>query len=264
MTAYYLGDACQNNFVLFDQIDASTLEDEFLRYVHRSLVKENRDDALILFNGVFKEGNFYTQMMVLGLDGVIAEFCGNGARVSAAYLFAHYPQYSRLFLVTGAGSYPLRRVGEDVYSVKLPRARFETNPKFIADVEVFKSLKRFLYVDMLEPHLILQEKLSDEALLTLGRELNQRKDLFPHGINVNAWHALENGHLFVKTYERGVQRLTRSCGTGSVSCAASYQSQGTVFVSTPGGRLEIILFEDGVELKGPAFFFCKDKTKEEG
>jgi diaminopimelate epimerase len=261
---YYLGDACQNTFVFFDRLETSALDESFLKQVHSTLLKEKRDDALILFNGRFQEEGFYAQMMVLGLDGAIAEFCGNGARVCAAYLFERYPRSKRHYLTTGSGIYPLQKYGSDLYSVKLPPANFAWNEKFIADFAAFEGLTRFFYVNMLEPHLILQEELSDEQLLSLGKELNQRKDLFPSGINVNAWHLLEDDRLFVKTYERGVQRLTLSCGTGSMSCAAFHKSLGTLFVSTPGGDLEVILQEDGIELKGPAFFFYKNKKEEGG
>jgi diaminopimelate epimerase len=255
---YYLGDACHNTFVLFDRLDASYVDEEFLRQVHQCLIEEKRDDALVLFDAKTQENTVYARMLVLGLDGAIAEFCGNGARVSAAYLCAHYPHFKRHFLMAQTGTYPLINHGNDMYSVKLARPSFILNKKFIADEAFFNDQSRFSYVEMLEPHLILQEKLSDEELLEIGKKLNQENHLFPKGINVNAWHILDNSRLFVKTYERGVQRLTKSCGTGSMSCAALYQSTGTVSVSTPGGPLEIVLQEDGIELKGAAYFFYKN------
>jgi hypothetical protein len=46
-----------------------------------------------------------------------------------------------------------------------------------------------------------------------------------------------------------------------MSCAAFYKTQGSVFVSTPGGPLAILLYKNGIELKGPAFFFDKDKKE---
>ena len=197
-------------------------------------------------------------MAVLGLDGVIAEFCGNGARVCAAFLYTKYLQ-KRVFLSTPSGIHALEKHG-DLYSVKLPLASFALNKKFVADAQQFKKLG-YTYVNMLEPHLILEKELSDEELFSLGQELNQRKDLFPHGINVNVCRVLKEGHLFVKTYERGVQRLTQSCGTGSMSCAAFYKSQGVVSVSTPGGQLQILLQEDGIVLIGPAFFSYSNKIE---
>lgn len=259
--SYCLGDACHNTFALFDRLDVSVIEEDFLRHVHTCLIEEKRDDALILYDGKLESGAYTARMLVLGLDGTVAEFCGNGSRVCAAYLFAKYPHCKSFFLSSRFGIHPLKKYGSDIYSIKLPPANFALNTKFIADTGLFKSQTRLTYVDMLEPHLIVQEELTDEELLAFGREINQKKDLFPYGINVNAWSVCKNDHLFVKTYERGVQRLTQSCGTGSMSCAAYYKSKGAVSVSTPGGPLEIILQDDGIELKGPAFFFCTHKTK---
>lgn len=256
---YILAEACQNTFVLFDRLEDTRLEEIFLQHAHRCLQDENRDDALILYDGQEKEGHFYARLLVLGLDGQIAEFCGNGSRACAAYLSTCYPNCKGMYLNTNSGIYPLKKHGGEIYSVKLPVASFVLNTKFVAD-----SLTKGIYVDMLEPHLIVQEELSDEELFQLGRELNQRKDLFPHGINVNAWHEVKKDTLFVKTYERGVQRLTRSCGTGSISCASFYKTLGTVQVETPGGHLEVILHPDACELKGPASFVCTNKIAKGG
>ncbi len=243
---YILAEACQNTFLLFDCLDASHID---LAEAHRSLVLEDRDDALILVGGKGEGDAFTARMIVLGHDGALGEFCGNGARSCAAYLFAHYPQYARFFLETKWGKHELLQHGEGIYSVKLPSARFEQNSHFMT-----AALDSFSYVEMIEPHLTFHGKLSDKELFSMGQELNAKRDIFPLGINVNAWHELEEGVLSVKTYERGVQRLTRSCGTGSLACAASYQSSGLVKVMTPGGQLETFIQGDGVVLKGPARF----------
>jgi len=247
---YYLAEACQNTFILFDCLPVSEVDEPFLLKAHRCLEEEGRDDALILVGGRTQQDAFYARMIVLGQDGALGEFCGNGARACSAYLFRQYPQFQKFFLITPWGAHPLARYGEDIYSIKLPPARFEGNKKFI--VQCPENLKNFFYAEMIEPHLIVQEKMSDEMLLSIGKELNQRRDIFPLGINVNAWHVLEEGTLYVKTYERGVQRLTRSCGSGSICCAAFYKSRGSVRIIAPGGEMEVILQEDGVELKGPA------------
>lgn len=255
---YYLAEACQNTFVLMDCLETHRIDNLILDSAHQFLKTENRDDALILTQGEFDGNSFYARMVVLGLDGTLGEFCGNGSRACAAYLFKKYPLVENFFLTTTYGIHPLIRYADGGYSIKLPPARFEINEKFIANPSLFKNKYGFDYVEMIEPHLIIQKTLSDEELFSLGRELNRQKDLFPHGININAWHILNEGSLHVKTYERGVQRLTRSCGTGSMSCAAFYQSRGNIHVSTPGGGLLIQMQDDGIVLKGPASFYDKD------
>jgi diaminopimelate epimerase len=234
----------------------TSLEDAFLRQVHQRLLLEERDDALILFHAQVDGGSFIAQMAVLGVDGTLAEFCGNGARAAAAYLISSHPHMERFYLRTERGFHRLLYHGEELYSIKLPSASFEVNPKFVTDLNRLKRECGLVYVEVLEPHLLVKHNLSDAGLFSLGREINQRRDLFPLGINVNAWEILSKGFLYVKTYERGVQRLTQSCGTGSLACAAAYSiavyQKKNVCVATPGGVLEITLDQDGMELKGPA------------
>jgi diaminopimelate epimerase len=84
----------------------------------------------------------------------------------------------------------------------------------------------------------------------------------PDGINVNFVEKRTDG-ISVRTYERGVEDETLSCGTGVTSSALVAASEGyksPVQVETPGGKLEVEfvqhsdeLFTD-VFLKGPARF----------
>ena len=261
---YYLAEAAENTFLLYDCLDVAFLESSFLESARQCLEEEDRDDVLILVEGKMQEDCFYAQMVVLGLDGNLGEFCGNGSRACAAYLCAKYPRVKNFFLKTEKGLRPLFNDGEGIYSIKMPKVSFEANEKFVTDFKGLKTLGHFHYAEILEPHLVLHEKLSDEELLLLGKKLNQMKTLFPHGINVNACYLMQDGSLYVRTYERGVQRLTQSCGTGSICCAAFYKTQGIVNVITPGGPLEIGLEQEGVMLKGPASFSYNNKKEEEG
>ena len=222
-----LAEACQNTFVLFDCIDS----EPNWKSAHAALLKENRDDALILTLEKKTPTALYLKMHVLGVDGQFGEFCGNGARSAAAYLFSHYPEFKEFYLVTGRGTFPLFSYGMGIYAVHLPKVQFSED-----------------HWEILEPHLALEKKLSDRELLDLGRAINQKRS-----INVNAWVELQPSVIAVKTYERGVQRLTKSCGTGSCVCASLYlNGKGSVFVKTPGGLLLIRLQDKHLELIGPA------------
>ena len=186
----------------------------------------------------------YLKMHVLGVDGKFGEFCGNGARSVAAYLFSHYPEYEEFYVVTKRGVYPLLALAKGMYAVHLPKVQFSQS-----------KVDSVAYGEILEPHLALQEPLSDQELHKMGSQLNQNTTLFPDGINLNAWHVLNVTTIAVKTYERGVQRLTKSCGTGSSVCASLYlKGEGEVAVETPGGPLLIRIDKEHLELIGPAYF----------
>lgn len=245
----YLAEACCNTFILFDCLDILYPRKEVLNLAHKRLKEENRDDALILVDGRISGNSFSAQMIVLGFDGTLGEYCGNGARACAAYLFAHYGMYPSLFLRTGTYLHRLSQLGENLFSVTLPPVSFVLNSKFITSNE---GLGSFQYVEAIEPHLVIERKINDEELTSIGRKLNAQKERFPLGINVNSYQFLEDGTMAVKTYERGVQRLTKSCGTGSISCAAAAlkKQKGTIDVLTPGGPLKIIFQENEIELCG--------------
>lgn len=254
---YLLAESCQNTYILADGLDQATLSEDQLELLHSCLVDEERDDALILVNGKVVEGAFYAQMMVLGLDGAFGEFCGNGARAAAAYLFDSYPGFKEYYLVTKQGAHRLTECEDGEYAVHLPLPSMSLNEAFVKGTE----FNGCLYVETLEPHLTIEKKMEDEELFAFGKMLNQQKEVFPKGINVNAWHLIEEDVLFVKTYERGVQRLTASCGTGSISACASYKKEGHFVVLTPGGKLDVLLDLEGAILKGPA---CISYTERKG
>jgi len=257
---YYLAESTQNTYVLIDCLSQEDVDPGFLHQAHKVLIQEDRDDALILLNGKILEGAFHCSFLLLGQEGLFGEFCGNGARAIAAYIFAKYLQCNKAYLHSKKGKHLLNKKGEGIYSVILPLPSFEIDPTFITDEKRFYELYPDLhFVNMIEPHLILQKELSDQELVTLGRSLNQHKELFPQGINVNACHKTAEGSLYVKTYERGVQRLTKSCGSGSLSAAAYFGGHRIVQVKTPGGDLEIQLFSDELELIGPAIVNKKYK-----
>ncbi len=244
---YFLSDACKNTFVLFDCI-GTALSEGFWKRVHEVLLQEQRDDALVLTLESESKTALYLKMHVLGADGKLGEFCGNGARSVAAYLFGRYRDYKEFYLVTKKGIFPLLSFGQGVYAVHLPKVQFA--------ISKFDS---FSYGEILEPHLALKQNLSRRQLFKLGASLNQNKNLFPKGININAWHVLSPSVIAVKTYERGVQRLTQSCGTGSCVCASLYleEKEGKVFVKTPGGFLYVRVLKEHLELIGPAQFSHK-------
>lgn len=248
---YHLAQGCENTFILIDRLHQTHLNTHDMVKEHEWLLHTQRDDALILTQLDQTEDTMLLQMHVLGQDGNWGEFCGNGARACAAYLFTFYPQFKRFFLKTSYGEHELLSDGKGGYSVFLPWPRHSVHDEFFTEQGKWCASLGLRYVRMLEPHLIVPCFLSDEELVALGRSLNALKEIFPHGINVNSSY-WQGDLLFVRTYERGVQRLTRSCGTGSVASAFALHPYEDLSVMTPGGPLEILYREEGIELKGPA------------
>jgi diaminopimelate epimerase len=95
--------------------------------------------------------------------------------------------------------------------------------------------------------------------------LIRHHSLFPEGANVNF---VKPGQPFqIRTFERGVEGETFSCGTGAVASASVARRLGVVdnevLVQTKGGPL-IITFEEGKAfMEGPAVTVCSGELSEE-
>jgi len=93
-----------------------------------------------------------------------------------------------------------------------------------------------------------------------GREIRYNNDYKTEGINVNFVEDLGD-KIIVRTYERGVEDETLSCGTG-VTAAALVHATGfgnnTINITTPGGDLAVAFNKtaenkfDNIWLCGPA------------
>ncbi|MEY5035398.1 MAG: hypothetical protein RLZZ110_415, partial [Bacteroidota bacterium] len=102
-----------------------------------------------------------------------------------------------------------------------------------------------------------------------ARSIRYSDAYMPAGINVNAVRVIGNNHIAMRTYERGVENETLSCGTGVTAAAIAYinslglnPTQPTnhhVQVDTAGGQLQVRFaaqndqFSD-IQLIGPATF----------
>jgi diaminopimelate epimerase len=190
-------------------------------------------------------------------DGSHAEMCGNGIR-----LFLHVLVTEGLLdrnsceagVLVGTRGGP-RRVGatrDGGYWVDMGPAR----PFGVGEATVSGQVFPGLAVSMGNPHLACLTDADIDALDLTGTP-SFDPELFPDGVNVELVTVLRPGaHIRLRVSERGVGE-TRSCGTGA--CAAAYaalaaegETEGTVVVDVPGGRLSVQVSPATTVLTGPA------------
>jgi diaminopimelate epimerase len=260
----YKAHGCQNTFILIDLLENPYLYNPtFIDKVHKILIKEECDDALILLPlFVDKDNRIIIQMIVLEPDKSIAFFCGNASRVVAKYLH-HKCNFStnKFALHSLSGDHDLF-VDNDNYGVNMLATTFnpfhnsvvnkasdhfkERNGFFISD---FSNVSWY-FTQTCEPHLITFSDLPVEQFVDIGILLNtQKRDIFPKGININHVRIINNSTIQVITYERGVNRITKACGTGATSSAVlAYRlgliSSFEVNVRMLGGNLKIKCEDD--------------------
>ena len=199
------------------------------------------------------------RMRLFNSDGSEGEMCGNGARCIARFAFEKG--------IVKSQDMTFETLGGDVHAVvRGERVTLDLAPVSVADavvdshaeVDGFEFNYTFLTVGV--PHAVIFERehirsFADYA--TLGRAIRNRLDLFPEGTNVNfAVPSQERtGVLDVVTYERGVEDMTLSCGTGSTASAIAGMLLGLtgerVEVINPGGVNLVSLEFSGSDLISP-------------
>lgn len=195
-------------------------------------------------------------------DGSIAEMCGNGTRVFAAYLrstgLAGRPEDGdRITIATRAGDKTLTFDGTD-WTVDLG----EPQRLGWSEVSVGEATWKARHIDMGNPHavaLLEPGAAGGVAGLDLSRQPAFDVATYPHGVNVELVERVGEAHLRMRVHERGVGE-TRSCGTGiGATAVAVMEADGRVAdgstygVDVPGGRLTVTWTEAGhVLLTGPA------------
>jgi len=111
------------------------------------------------------------------------------------------------------------------------------------------------------------ENIKEFDVFTQGRSIRRGAPYFDEGTNVNFVEHIKENKFAVRTYERGVEDETLSCGTGVTAVAiamhnAKITNSEEVKLETPGGELTITFNENqgaysNVYLEGPATLVFK-------
>lgn len=216
------------------------------------------------------------KMRLFNRDGTEGEMCGNGARCIARYAFLKRIAKDPVMAFETLG-------GRVEAAVQGARVVIKLSPVDVsglildvpASVEGYGFNYTFLTVGV--PHTVIfeKEKLNSEDFYRkIGRSIRLRTDLFPEGSNINFVSprgSFDKG-LEVLTYERGVEDLTLSCGTGSTASAIAAFKAGltgpVVDVYNPGGLNRVSLLEGPSEtllpeLEGGASYIAEIEASEE-
>ena len=233
--------SCGNDFLLVDNRRgrlASNAHD-LARYVCRRGISEGADGLLLAERG---EGNTEIRMRLINADGSEGEMCGNGAIAFSRVAVERFGVPSSFTLQTLGGDVAASVMGDEVKvtlralspAIELRTLRAEGERVDVAYLEVYKV-----------PHVVvrLSERTQvSEAANRLGSALCHHP-AFSRGANVNFAFISAPDLLEVRTFERGVDAQTLSCGTGSIASFLALRSVAKlsdhVEVQTPGGALKI-------------------------
>jgi diaminopimelate epimerase len=198
-------------------------------------------DGLILIRTV---DGFDFHMDYFNSDGLRSSMCGNGSRCAMHFARDLGIIENHADFMAPDGPHEAHFEGDKI-AVKMNVGRAELMPE--GDWKA----------DTGSPHFVrFVGDLDGLDVDSEGRGIRRSPPYQKEGINVNFVEEADTG-IKVRTYERGVEGETLSCGTGVTACALVYMARdndvsGRVQVDTRGGRLEVDIGELGVWLIGPA------------
>ncbi|MBA2249950.1 MAG: diaminopimelate epimerase [Chitinophagaceae bacterium] len=186
------------------------------------------DGVLLLSN----TDGYDFEMTYYNADGLEGSMCGNGGRCMAKFaesIGIHKAKY-RFKAADGEHEAEIDLNG----FVKLK----------MRDVKVVDVHSNHFILDTGSPHYVkYTNDIMKTDVKTAGHAIRFSKNFEKEGINVNFVEALEEDMIYVRTYERGVEDETLSCGTGVTASAiiAAHNDNGfnRVEVKTPGGNLSV-------------------------
>lgn len=157
-------------------------------------------------------------------DGGYATFCANGSRCAARYAVRHrLVSHENPTLETGWGPIEARVDGERV-TLSLPAVAPPRDPVPISGRGLPPTA---IPLEIGVPHLVvfLRGNLAQLAIDRLAPPLRNHPAM-PDGANVNFVKAAGENRIEVRTFERGVEGETLSCGSGVVASAIAAGRQG--------------------------------------
>jgi diaminopimelate epimerase len=212
-------------------------------------------DGLMLLN--LKDGYDF-EMVYCNADGKESSMCGNGGRCLTQFAFDMGIKKDKYFFIAVDGEH---------------EAFFESNGWVdlkMKDVNEIIQYRSDAVLNTGSPHYIQQTtNIEAKDVFADGRAIRYNNDFAAVGINVNFVEPTTDG-IAVRTYERGVENETLSCGTGVTASALVFSNKEAhqrINITTIGGNLAVEFDKiseqsfKNIYLCGPATFVFKGEIE---
>ena len=241
-----------NDFVIIDNRDGSiALSNTQIAFLCDRKFGVGSDGLIML--GTANEYDF--SMAYYNADGTEGTMCGNGGRCLVQYAHDHGIVKENYVFIAIDGPH---------------EAKIESNGWIhlkISDVNEVETGENFFVTNTGSPHYVqLVNDIKQFDVFAKGKEIRYNDRFKADGVNVN-FIEFHDDHLFVRTYERGVENETYSCGTGVTASAITTHlnklGEHRVSIKTIGGELAVSFNNQGgghfdhIWLQGPATFVYK-------
>lgn len=242
-----------NDFILIDNRDMSvTLTEDQIKWLCDRRFGIGADGLMLL---ELEPGADF-EMVYFNSDGKESSMCGNGGRCITAFAkhLGLVDTHAKFIAIDGIHE---AKIDGDIVSLKMNDVR---------NVEVGEG---FYYLNTGSPHYVkFVTDIENFDVYKEGKKIRNNDRFVYEGTNVN-FIEKQGDSLFVRTYERGVEDETLSCGTGVTASALVAALKGisnyknACHIKTLGGELNV-KFDKVLEntfyniwLEGPAKFVFK-------
>ncbi|MBE0649853.1 MAG: diaminopimelate epimerase [Bacteroidales bacterium] len=194
------------------------------------------------------------EMHYYNSDGKKASMCGNGGRSIASLAYSLGYAGKRMVFLASDG------VHEAIIEKEIIKGiLFDVSLKMV-DVEKVKQLPDHFFLNTGVPHYVeFVEGLADMDVVNKGRQIRFDNRFGAEGTNAN-FIEVHHDRIEIRTYERGVEDETLSCGTGvTASAIATFIKTGKkgLPIHARGGSFKVNFEQQeagfvNVWLRGPA------------
>jgi len=214
------------------------------------------------------ESNSRVRLGYRNADGGEAAFCANGTRCAARAAVEVLGCDQNLVVETGWADIPAEVYDARVSLELPPPGSAPKNP----EIDGSTVARGLCQLDVGVPHLVAATHgLADLDLDAIAPPFRNHEVLGPEGANVNFYEIASDGSVMVRSWERGVEGETLSCGSGLVAVAVVVMANNEVgrveLVPLSGDRLVVEALGDppvcATRFTGPARFVARIDPSED-
>lgn len=198
------------------------------------------------------------KMIYFNADGHEGSMCGNGGRCIVDFAHKIMSAAKKEYLFEAVDGLHEAIIKDQFISLKM--------------IDVMKPNQETLYWDTGSPHHVeFVKDLETINVFEKGQAIRYSPRYSQNGTNVNFVEILDETSISVKTYERGVEAETLSCGTGVTAAALAFDQTiqtnlSEVKIRTKGGGLKVSFDQDerkyfNIWLTGPATMVFQGNIK---
>ena len=242
--SFYKYQGTGNDFVMIDNRDGQFPVDQpYIEHLCHRRFGIGSDGLILLEN----DPDYDFRMVYFNADGREGSMCGNGGRCTVRFAedLGIFNGSTTFIAVDGEHE---ATAGSETVSLKM------------GEVHSIARHADYDFMNTGSPHYVqFVQDIKNYEVVEEGKKVRYSEEwVRKGGTNVNFVEVLDDETIYVRTYERGVEGETYSCGTGvTASALSAHMNHGMtspIKVITNGGNLEVTFDEDfkNIYLTGPA------------